>query len=331
MPLEVRVQAVQYEDFAPAVVFTGEIRAKVQTDLSFRVSGRVDERYVDVGSHVTPDQVLASIDPTEQQTDIASAMASVDAAQAQLHQAQSSFERQQYLLDKGITARAIFDQAVEAQRTAQSALDSAQAQLDTARDALSFTKLKAGVSGIITARQMEVGRAVQAAQSVFTLAQDGPRDAVFEVFESLFFKEFADGAFDLALVSDPAVTAKGRIREVAPAISAQTGTVRVKVAIEDAPLGMTLGSAVIGITRHKPRPAVIVPWSALATTDNKPAVWVIDPTTNKGTLKPIVIDEYANRSIIIGSGLTPGDLVVTEGTKMLRPDEIVIIIPQAKP
>jgi len=100
-----------------------------------------------------------------------------------------------------------FDQAQERLRTAESKLEAAKAQLGTAKDALSYTELRAGASGLITARNLEVGQVVQAAQPVFTLAQDGERDAVFDIYESIFFGEFAGGPVSLALVSDPHVTA----------------------------------------------------------------------------------------------------------------------------
>ena len=112
----------------------------------------------------------------------------------------------------GFTTRVAYDQAQEQLRTAQSTLESAKAQLGTAREALGDTELHARAAGVITARSLEVGQVVQAAQSVFTLAQDGERDAVFDVPESMFFGDVEHGRVSLALVSDPDVTAS-RLRQ----------------------------------------------------------------------------------------------------------------------
>ena len=105
---------------------------------------------------------------------------------------------------------------------------------------------------MITARSLEVGQVVQAAQSVFTLAQDGERDAVFDVPESMFFGDVEHGHVSLALVSDPDVTASGYVREISPAVDPKSSTVRVKVAIQNPPPAMTLGSAIAGTAGTKP-------------------------------------------------------------------------------
>ena len=196
-PMAVRSQTVALTDFEPRVELTGEIKAQVQSDLSFRVSGRVIERSVDVGAHVTADQPLARLDPQEQEANVRSAEANVQAAEAQLRQATSTFERQRTLLAQGFTTRASYDQSEQVFRTSQGSLEAARAQLETARQQLSYTVLRAGVSGIITARNIEVGQVVQAAQTVLSIAQDGPRDAVFHVHEALFALGRADPAVDI--------------------------------------------------------------------------------------------------------------------------------------
>ena len=194
-------------------------------------------RLVDVGAHVNAGDVLARLDPAEQQADLDAATAGVAAAESQLRVAQATFDRQSHLLSNGFTTRVAFDQAQEQLRTAESTLESAKAQLGTANEALGDTELRAGAAGVITARSLEVGQVVQAAQPVFTLAQDGERDAVFDVPESMFFGDIEGGRVSLALVSDPDVTAIGYVREVSPAVDPKSSTVRVKVAIQNPPAG----------------------------------------------------------------------------------------------
>ena len=143
-------------------------------------------RYADVGQHVEAGETLAKVDPAEPQADLDAANASVASAEALLKQTSAAFDRQKSLMDAGFATRSNFDAAQQNLKTAQSALAQAKAQAASATDALSYTELRAEVPAIITAREIEIGQVAQAAQAAFTLAQDGPRDAVFNVFESIF-------------------------------------------------------------------------------------------------------------------------------------------------
>lgn len=313
----VRTEIVRPRDHQRSVTQTGEVQARYRADLSFRVSGRVIERFVDVGFHVEPGQVLARIDPAEQQADVDAANAAVIAAEFQLRVARATFERQKTLIAKGFTTSTAFDNAQAGLRIAEGTLDSAKAQLGTAKDALGYTELRAGAAGLITARGLEIGQVVQAAQSVFTLAQDGDRDAVFDVDESIFLGDFESGQVSLTLVSDPNVTAVGQVREVSPALDPKSSTVRVKVAIQNPPAGMTLGSAVAGTVKRKPVSQIALPWTALMAIGSKPAAWIVDPATNTVSLKPVSISGYEAGTVLISSGLEPGARVVVDGGKLL--------------
>jgi membrane fusion protein, multidrug efflux system len=323
LPTMVQVETVSLADYAPTVRLTGEIRAKVESDLSFRVAGRISERLVDVGDHVAADQILATLDPQQQQATVTAAEAAVQAAQAVLREATSTYERQKALLVQGFTTKRDYDQAQEAYRTAQAALDTANAQLGTARDHLSDTVLRAGVAGVITARKAETGQVVQSAQTVYSIAQDGPRDAVFQVYESIFTHEPAEPSVALTLLSDPTVRANGSVRQISPTVDPVSGTVRVKVGIENPPAAMTLGAAVVGEGHFQPRKVVTVPYSALSSEKGHPAVWTVDPHTRAVSLKPIAIEGYETGRVIVRQGLEPGEAVVTGGAQFLRPRQVV--------
>src|ERR1700751_5503619 len=231
-PALVRTELVQPRHGQAAMTLTGEVQARFSADLSFRVNGRVLARLVDVGAHVNAGDLLARLDPAEQQADFDAATASVAAAEAQLGVAQASFDRPNTLLSSGFTTRVAYDQAQEQLRTTQSTLESAKAELGRTREALGDTELHARAAGVITARNLEVGQVVQAAQSVFTLAQDGERDAVFDVPESMFLGDMEGGRVSLALVSGPDVSGVGYVREISPAVDPKNSTVRAKVAIQ---------------------------------------------------------------------------------------------------
>ena len=316
-PALVRTELVGSRHAEAAATLTGEVQARFSADLSFRVSGRVIARLVDVGAHVDAGEVLARLDPAEQQADVDAASAGLAAAQAQLRVAQATFDRQSALISSGFTTSTAHDQAKEGLRTAESALEAAEAQLGTAKDALEYTELRAGAAGVITARSVEVGQVVQSAQPVFALAQNGERDAVFDVPESMFLDDLENGQVTLSLVSDSAVTAVGYIRERSPVVDPKSLTVRVKVAIQNPPSAVALGSAIAGTVVTKAANNFSLPWTALMGIGSKPAVWVVDPKTRTATLRPVTIDAYEAGAVLIRRGLEAGDRVVVDGGKLL--------------
>lgn len=321
--LPVKTQVVAASQHAQSVALTGEIRARVQSDLAFRVTGRIAERFVEVGDHIQVGQVLARLESQEQEADVSSATASVQSAAATLRQTAAAFDRQKTLLDSGFTTRTNYDNAQQAFAAAQATLDAANANLATARQQLTYTSLMADASGMVIARNAEAGQVVDAAQAVFTIARDGERDAVFDVYEGLLTHRPASDTVELALVDNPAVKATGKVREVAPAIDPSTGTVRVKIAITDPPAAMTLGAAVTGVGRFQPITVFRLPWSAYFIENGKPAVWIVDPRSHVAELKQIAVDSYRTGELLVKSGLAAGDIVVTGGAQQLTPGQVV--------
>ncbi|MFS8054108.1 efflux RND transporter periplasmic adaptor subunit [Rhizobium sp. BR 317] len=322
VPQSVRtVEAALSKPTAKTTV-TGEVKARIESELSFRVSGRIVERNVDVGAKVKAGDLLAKIDPQEQQADVDVATASLQAAEAQLTQAQLADARQESLFKNQVTTRAAYDAARETLLTAQGTEEAAKAQLETAKDALSYTELRADADGIITERNAEVGQVAQAAQSVFTLAHDGPRDAVFNVFESLFLKERPDKQVEVALISNAARRVSATVREISPTIDGTTGTIRVKVGLENG-ASMPLGAAVTGTFSMPSAEAIVLPWGAMASAGGQPAVWVVDPATSEVSLRKVQVAEYDTGQFAVSAGLKPHEIVVAEGGKFLRPGQHV--------
>jgi multidrug efflux pump subunit AcrA (membrane-fusion protein) len=146
---------------------------------------------------------------------------------------------------------------------------------------------------------------------------------VFEVYESAFFGDYDPNQVTLALVSDSNVTATGYVREVSPAIDPKSSTVRVKVAIQNRPAAMALGSAVAGTVRSKPVAQTTVPWTALMSLGSKPAVWIVDPANRTASLKIVEIGAYEADAVVIKRGLESGDRVVVDGGKLLSSGQAV--------
>ncbi len=309
--------------FSSKVSLTGGIQPKFQSDIAFRINGKMTERLVEIGDHVTADQILAKLDPQEQQANLDTAQAALASAQALLAQAKVTFERQDTLLKNGFTTRTSFDQAQQQLRSQQASVDSGVAALGNAQEQFGYTNLKSGVAGIVTARNAEAGQVVQAGQTVFTIAQDGPRDAVFDVYEALLIDPPAGDKVQVTLQSDPSVRTTGSVREISPTVDASSGTVRVKVSLDTVPDQMTLGAAVVGSGEFKPHSAIVLPRSALFRWDNDPAVWKLDPKTNAVEPHVVTIDRFGGNDIVLAAGVETGDIVVTAGIQFLYPGEIV--------
>jgi len=314
----VGVLQVQPTDFAARVTLTGDVQARVQTDLSFRVGGKIISRSVDVGDHVKANQVLARLDPKDLQNNVDSAKAEVFAAQARVTQTAAAFVRQQKLLPKGYTSQSEYDAAEAALRSNQSALKAAQAQLANAKEQLSYTALVSEADGVITERQAEVGQVVQATQPIFGLARDGDRDAVFNVYESLLVAPPSDAGVIVSLLDDPKVQAQGFVREVTPTVSAQSGTVQVKVALRNVPPAMQLGSPVTATANAQGRPSIELPWSTLTKEVHAPAVWVVGEG-DKVELRKVQVTRYLTGKIVVAQGLKGGETVVVSGGQLLHP------------
>lgn len=327
-----RVKAVIAEivDFAPTITLTGVVAAQVRTELSFRVSGKISERLVDVGDHVAKGQLLARLDPDEQQAELVTAQAAVASAEAAVRQTAAAFERQKELLTRGNTTRREYDEADAALRSANAQRDQARSDLGVAQDQLSYTELRADADGSITARTAEAGQVVAQAQPVFTLARDGPRDAVFQVHEWALANVASDRDLTIALQADPAVKTVGDLREIAAAVNPSTQTVMVKIGLRETPHAMTLGALVNGSGPMKQRKVMLLPWAALFEINGRPAVWVIDPRSNVVSLRPITIDRYTKDRIAVAGGLQPGETVVSAGVQMLRPGQKVEIAAEPK-
>ncbi|WP_414705777.1 efflux RND transporter periplasmic adaptor subunit [Pseudomonas sp.] len=330
----VQIQEVKTSEYAAAVSLTGDVQARVQTQLSFRVGGKIIQRMVDVGDRVSARQVLAKLDPKDLQTNVDSAIAAEAAEQARVKQTSAAFVRQEKLLPKGYTSRSEYDSAQAALRSSQSALKAAQAQLANAREQLGYTALIADAPGIITARQAEVGQVVQATAPIFSLARDGDRDAVFNVYESLFVDPPTDQLVDVTLLDNPRIKTTGKVREVTPAVSAQTSTLQVKIALSSLPPGMELGSVVSAALTVPAKTSVELPWSALTKglgeQLGQPAVWVVDDQ-NKVSLRGVTIGRYLTSKVIISDGLQNGEKVVVAGGQLLHPDMQVELAQVYKP
>ncbi len=308
------------------VSLTGQIRAKDQESLAFRLDGRMIERRFNVGDTLTVGEVVARLDPKIPQEALRSAEANLASVQATLTQARLTFSRQQQLLKDGFTPRANFDEAQQKLLTAEAQADSAEAQARIAQEQQNYTVLLADASGAVTSVGAEPGEVVRTGQSIVQVALEGGRDAVFDVPEQLLRTGPRDPNVEISLSEDPAVKATGRVREIAPQADSATRTFQVKVGIWDPPEGMRLGSTVIGRIKLTPPGGFEVPQSALTEADGHPAVWVVDPQNLTVSLHSVEVARYDSATVVISKGLETGEFVVTAGVQALRPGQKVRIL-----
>lgn len=326
----VGVVTVAAGQFSDDIQLSGEIQAKKDVGLAFRIGGRVLERPVNVGDRVTAGQVIARLEPTLEQNALAAAKAALEAARGEVSTARNTFERQERLMAQGFTTRPRYDQARRAQETAQAGLQNAEAQLELAQDRLSFTELRTDVAGVITARQIEPGEVVQPGQIVVQVARDDSRDAVFNVPAAVLDTHLSDAKIRVALADAPSVTAYGSVREVAPQADPVTRTFAVRVGLQDPPEAMRLGSTVVGTIELVTAAIISIPASALTQQARSPAVWVVDPAKSTVSLRDIDVLRFDADTVILSQGLAPGETIVSAGIQALHPGQRVRPLPQAR-
>ncbi len=322
----VRALTIETRAAGSTVSITGTVQAQNEINQSFRIDGRLIERTVEVGDRVRKGQLIARLDPQNEESNLQSVQAQLSAAQARRVEAQSNFERMSDLVAEAAVSRAQFEQAEALRKTAQSQVEAAQSQLQLARNRLSYTRLASTVDGVVTARGPEPGEVVSAGRMIVQVAREGARDAVFDVAAQAKDNLPKNPDITVALSDDPAVTAVARVREVSPRADPVTGTFAVRVRLVNPPAAMRLGSTVTGRVKLDAAPGISIPSSALVRSDGKTAVWVFDKATGTVSLRNIEVGSADATSVRIAAGLKPGEVVVTAGVQALRPGQKVRLL-----
>lgn len=306
--------------------YSGEVRARVESRLGFRVAGKIVQRQAELGQRVKAGQVLAQLDPRDYQLAAEASRAQVASATTQRDLAAADLKRYQALKDQNFISGAELERREASLKAAQATLDQARAQLASQGNQAGYTTLVADVSGVVTGIDAEPGQVVAAGTPVVRIAQDGPRDVVFNVPE--------DKVGQIAAGSEVAVrgwagnaSMAGHVREVAASADAATRTFQVKVSIDggDAP---ALGSTVYVTPKalsHAGIPAIKLPTSALRQEGQSTAVWVYDAATSTVKSQVVQIATADGNEAVVASGLTPGMQVVATGVHVLSPGQKVVV------
>lgn len=322
----VRTVTVGKRDAATPVTLTGTVRARDEAPLAFRLSGRMIDRRVNLGDRVRAGQVIARLEPQNEQNALRSARAGLSAAQGQLVNARASLQRREPLAARGAVSLAELDQARESFQTAKAQVEAAEAQLKFAQDQLGFTELRADTPGVVTAVGAEPGEVVTAGRMVVTVAREGGRDAVFDVPGPVMRAAPRDTTVTVSLIDDPRVATTGRVREVAPQADPVTRTFQVRVGLADPLPAMRLGTTVTGRIELGSDAVIDIPASALVTSRQQPTVWVVDPATSVVSQRTIAVLRFDPDTVVVAKGLVPGDVVVTAGVQALYPGQKVRLL-----
>jgi RND family efflux transporter MFP subunit len=319
----VRYVVVGTAQTLPALERTGEIHARDETTLSFRTGGRILTRSVDIGDRVTAGQLLATLDNTTGQNQLDSAAADYEGAKASAQVAALNVSRMQKLMPTGAIARTQLDSARADWLVARARLKSSEAAWRNARESLGWTRLIAPQAGVITAVNASAGQVVSDGQSVLTLATSEARDVAFDIATPDAIPPLDKAELRVSLLSDPSVQASAVLRDITPQADPQTRTWRVRATLQNPPAAMALGASVtVTLPSSAPR-GYTLPASALTRIGDKPAVFVITPQS-RAQLRAVVPASYTATSVMIASGLEPGDRVITAGVSTLRSGEPVV-------
>lgn len=322
----VKIMTVGVSALSASQEYAGEVRARVESRLGFRVGGKLIERPVEVGQRVTAGQLLARLDPRDLQLTADAARAQVAAAQTNRDLAAADFQRFQALRAQNFISGAELERRDSALKAAQAQLDQARAQLATQGNQAGYAALRADVPGVVTAVLAERGQVVAAGTPVLQLAQDGARDVVFAVPEDKV-AAIKPGSAAQVRAWSTSDTRDGVVREVAASADPATRTFTVKVALsakDDLALGSTV-SVLPAALQRVGAPVIKLPTSALRQEGQSTSVWVLDAASM--TVKPqrVQIATADGNEVVIARGLQPGAQVVVAGVHVLAGGQKVTI------
>ncbi|MFD0740037.1 efflux RND transporter periplasmic adaptor subunit [Lysobacter koreensis] len=304
--------------------YAGEVRAREESPLAFRVGGHLVERKVDVGDHVRRGDLLAVLDAGDLQAQARAAQAQLAAAQAELGRARADQARYATLGREQLVSRSTIDAQNAAAAAAQGQVNAARANLDVASNQSAYTQLRAPSAGVIAARSAEAGQVVGAGQTVFTLASDGAREVAFAVSESAIATLKPGASVLVEVWSQPGQRWPGRVREIAPAADPASRTYAARVTVA-APAGtFELGQSARVYLPQAGNGGLSVPLAALQRSGNGAAVFVVDPATSTLKLQPVQVGPYGQDRAPVKGGLDANDWVVAAGGHLLRAGQKVV-------
>lgn len=327
-PPLVRTAVVQSDASSSARSFTGTVAARVQSDLSFRVSGKVLERLVSSGQQVHRGQPLMRLDGVDLRLALNAQQEAVVAAAARARQATDDETRDRNLAADGAVPVAAYERMRASAEAARAQLKAAEAQARSAQNASGYALLVADADGVIVETLAEPGQVVAAGQTVMRLAQHGPREAVIQLPETL--RPALGSPAQAALYGRAGVVVPTRLRELSSAADLLTRTFQAKYVLEgplaDAPLGTTV---TVNVAEDGASRDLRAPIGALFDPGTGPGVWIVVDAPARVTWRPIKVHRIDDETVSVSEGLKQGERVVSLGAHVLHEGQKVRLATEA--
>jgi RND family efflux transporter MFP subunit len=321
----VLVATAHYEPETPERSFVGTIRPRIESDLGFRVPGKVAKRLVEVGERVEVGQPLALLDEVDLRLQAEQAEAELRAATGVLAQAAAAETRAKNLKVSGWTTDAQLDQAKATADEARARLNRAERSVELTRNSLSYATLEADARGVVTATLIEPGQVVASGQTAIRVARLAEKEAVVAIPETLVDRA-KTGTATVSLWSDPKKQYAARLREISPSADPATRTYLAKFSLPDVGDNVELGmTATLTLSDAETERVARLPLSALFRQGGDPSLYVVD---DKGDVKlqPVKVKAYESGAVVIASGVAEGDKIVALGVQKIDPSRKVRVV-----
>jgi RND family efflux transporter MFP subunit len=321
----VLVATVHYEAETPERSFVGTIRPRIESDLGFRVPGKVAKRLVEVGERVHVGQPLATLDEVDLKLQAEQAEAELRAATGVLAQAAAAETRAKNLRVSGWATDAQLDQAKAAADEARARLNRAERSVDLTKNSLSYATLEADARGVVTATLIEPGQVVGAGQTAIRVARLAEKEAVVAIPETLV-EGAKSGAATVTLWSDPNRKYAASLRELSPSADPVTRTYLAKFSLPDVGDNVELGmTATLTLADSATERVARLPLSALFRQGGDASFYVVDDQGGT-TLKPVKVKSYESNDVVISGGVEEGAKIVALGVQKIDPSEKVRVV-----
>ena len=323
----VRAMIIATAGSQSVVELAGEIQPRYESRLGFRLAGKVTKRLVDVGSVVRRGQSLMQIDASDLQLAQSQAFAGVNVALSNLTLAKADLERYRELRQKNFVSQAVLDVKEATHKAALANHEQASAALKLSANQSSYAGLAADADGVVTAIEAEVGQVVSAGTPVVRLARIGEKEVRVSIPEDLVDSMRHVTDLKVRTWANQGLVLEGRLRELAPIADPATRTYTAKISIPKAGPEIRLGmTATVSFVTHATQNAIRLPLTALFNDKNKTSVWVVENGVVK--LVPVIPAGAEGNEILIASGISPGQTIVTAGVNLLRPGQKVTLLGQ---
>ena len=320
----VQLTQVSVGRLAETAVFAGEVRARHEADIGFRIGGKLVSRNVDAGARVKKGQPLARLDPADVGLQAEAAKAQVAATQTELRFAEAEHGRYENRMREKFISASALDAKRNALDAARARHEQAKANLAVAQNQAAYATLVAADDGIVTAVLAEPGQVVVAGQPVLRIAGEDEREVAISVPENRIDEIRQAGTLVARLWAQPDKVYTAKVREIAPAVDATTRTFAVRVSLPEADHAVQWGmTANVGVIGRGEAQGAVLPLTSLYHRDGKPAVWKFDPASGKVALADVTVDQYREDGVVITSGVQPGEWIVAAGVHKLVPGQVV--------